>query len=280
MSQSRFCPNCRELIDARTDHCPHCGIVVGATGFRLAKQSPILAWFFANGKLAVGLILIVNVVLFAVSTGTRTNTLMQYGAKWLPAIQSGDWYRLITAGYLHQGLSLSGNGPLWMPLMQFLHIFLNMAGLRNVGTLVEEIYGTRRMFAAYTAATVTGFTLSAMWAPRSQSLGASAGIFGLLGALIAYGVLSKSTAARHLQTVCLFNAGIGLMMGGFLPMIDNAAHLGGLIGGFVVAWLAGLPRWVDDTTEKTWGLVSLVSLLLTLLAFGELFYRIFARKVG
>lgn len=239
-----------------------------------------MAWLIPNGKMAVGIILVVNVLLFAVSTFTGSKSLMQYGEKWLPAIQSGDWYRLITAGYLHQGLSLPGKTQWWLLLVQFLHIFLNMAGLRNVGTIVEEIYGTRRMFAAYTAATIVGFTLSAMWAPRTPSLGASAGIFGLLGALIAYGVLSKSTAARHLQTVCLFNAGIGLMMGGFLPMIDNAAHLGGLVGGFVVAWLAGLPRWVDDTTEKLWGLVSLVSLLLTLLAFGEMFYRMFARKVG
>ncbi|MBL8240415.1 MAG: rhomboid family intramembrane serine protease [Bryobacterales bacterium] len=268
------------MIDARTDHCAHCGIAVGAGGFRIAKQSSISAWLFPGGKLAVGLILIANVLLFAVSTATRSNTLMQYGDKWLPAILGGDWFRLLTAGYLHQGLSFSGRGPAWMPLLQFLHIFLNMAGLRNVGTIVEEIFGTRRMFAAYSAATLAGFTLSAMWAPRQQSLGASAGVFGLLGALIAYGVLSKSTAARHLQVVCLFNAGIGLIMGGFLPMIDNAAHLGGLIGGFAVAWMAGLPRWVDDTTEKLWGLVSLVSLLLTLLAFGELFYRIFARRAG
>jgi len=228
--------------------------------------------------MAVGLILIVNVLIFLVNTATGTRALVQYGEKWLPAIQSGDWYRLITAGYLHQGLSLKANTPAWMLLLQFLHIFLNMAGLRNVGTIVEEIFGTRRMFAAYTAATILGFILSAMWAPRVPSLGASAGIFGLLGALIAYGVLSKSLVARRLQTICLFNAGIGLMMGGFLPMIDNAAHLGGLIGGFLVAWVAGLPRWVDDTTEKLWGLVSLVSLLLSLLAFFEMFYRMFGRK--
>ena len=110
-------------------------------------------------------------------------------------------------------------------------------------------------------------------------MGASAGIFGLLGALIAYGVLSKSLVARRLQTVCLLNAGIGFIMGGFLPMIDNAAHLGGLAGGFVVAYLAGLPGWVDDTKEKLWGLLSLVSLLLTLAAFWELFSRVLLRKV-
>lgn len=279
MSTSRFCPNCRALIDAGTDHCHHCGIAVGAVGFRRTKKTPLLEWLMPNGKMAVGLILIVNVLFFAVNTFGGTRALVQYGEKWLPAIQNGDWYRLITAGYLHQGLSFAPRTPTWMSVVQFLHIFLNMAGLYNVGTIVEEIYGTRRMFASYSAATLLGFILSAMWAPRVPSLGASAGIFGLLGALIAYGVLSKSLVARRLQTVCLMNAGIGFIMGGFLPMIDNAAHLGGLVGGFIVAYLAGLPGWVDDQREKLWGLLSLISLLLTLAAFYELFYRVLFRKI-
>jgi rhomboid protease GluP len=280
VSQSRFCPNCRTLIDARTDHCPHCGITVGAAGFRLAKRSGLIRWLMPNGKMAVGLILIVNILIFAANTLTGSRALVQYGEKWLPAIQNGDWFRLITAGYLHQGLSFAPRTPLWMQVVQFLHIFLNMAGLYNVGTIVEEIYGTRRMFASYTAATLAGFILSAMWVPRIPSLGASAGVFGLLGALIAYGVLSKSLVARRLQSVCLMNAGIGLVMGAFLPMIDNAAHLGGLAGGFAVAYFAGLPGWIDDTREKLWGLISLVSLLVTLWAFYELLYRVFFHKVG
>jgi len=280
VSQSRFCPNCRTLIDARTDHCPHCGITVGAVGFRLAKRSGLLHWLMPNGKMAVGLILIVNILIFAANTLTGTRALVQYGEKWLPAIQNGDWFRLITAGYLHQGLSFAPRTPVWMQVVQFLHIFLNMAGLYNVGTIVEEIYGTRRMFASYTAATMAGFILSAMWVPRIPSLGASAGVFGLLGALIAYGVLSKSLVARRLQSVCLMNVGIGLVMGAFLPMIDNAAHLGGLVGGFAVAYFAGLPGWIDDTREKLWGLISLVSLLVTLWAFYELLHRVFFHKAG
>jgi len=63
-------------------------------------------------------------------------------------------------------------------------------------------------------------------------------------------------------------------MGGFMPMIDNAAHLGGLAGGFGVAYLAGLPDNAPPAKEKFWGLVALVSVLLTLLAFYELWRRI------
>lgn len=231
-------------------------------------------------RIAVKVILIVNVLVFAVNTVTGTRALVQYGEKWLPAIQDGDWYRLITAGYLHQGLSFAPRTPVAMQVMQILHIALNMAGLYNVGTIVEEIFGTRRMFAAYTGATMAGYILSAMWAPRYPSLGASAGVFGLVGALIAYGFLSKSLVARRLQVACLMNAGIGLMMGGIFPMIDNAAHLGGLVGGFAIAWFAGLPGWIDDEREKLWGLLSLVSLLVTLWAFYEMLYRVAFHKAG
>ena len=209
--------------------------------------------------MAVALLLLVNSALFVAIFVSGSFVLPEYGAKWLPAILHGDWYRLITAGYLH---------------VQFLHILMNMMGLFNLGPLVEEVYGTRRMFTLYTVATIFGFVLSTMWSPRTSSLGASAGIFGLLGALIAFGLHSKSFAAKHLQQQCLLNAAIGFAMGGFMPMIDNAAHLGGLAGGFAVAYLSGLPEDATAAKEKLWGLLSLASLLLTLLAFYELARRI------
>jgi len=209
--------------------------------------------------MTVALLLLVNSALFVAIAVSGADTLPEFGAKWLPAIVRGDWYRLITAGYLH---------------MQFLHILMNMMGLFNLGPMVEEIYGSRRMFSLYTVATFLGFLLSAIWSPRSYSLGASAGIFGLLGALIAYGMHSKSFMAKHIQQQCLVNAAIGFAMGGFMPMIDNAAHLGGLAGGFGVAYLAGLPDNSTAAKEKFWGAVSLASVLVTLLAFYELWRRI------
>lgn len=265
VSASRFCPNCRALVDARADQCPYCGVPLGAMGFRVANRSGFTDKLIPNGQMTVALLLLVNCALFVAITVSGSRALPYFGTKWLPGILGGEWYRLITAGYLHT---------------QFFHILMNMMGLYNLGPIVEEIYGTRRLFSLYTVATIVGFALSAMWSPGSRSLGASAGIFGLLGALIAYGVHSKSFVARHLQQQCLMNAGIGFLMGGLMPMIDNAAHLGGLIGGFGVAYLAGLPGWVDDAKEKLWGLVALVSLLMTLYAFGELTYRMFLFKAG
>jgi rhomboid protease GluP len=70
------------------------------------------------------------------------------------------------------------------------------------------------------------------------------------------------------------NAGIGLVMGFVLPMIDNAAHLGGLAGGFAIAYVAGLPRATNDLREKIWSILAGVSLVLTLLAFWSLAMRV------
>jgi rhomboid protease GluP len=232
---------------------------VGSRTFQAEPREGFTDKLIPNGRMAVALLLLVNSALFIAISFSGAHALADFGAKFLPAILHGDWYRLITAGYLH---------------VQFLHILMNMMGLFNLGPMVEEIYGTRRMFALYTAATILGFVFSSVWLPRSYSLGASAGIFGLLGALIAFGLHSKSFAAKHLQQQCLLNAAIGFAMGGFMPMIDNAAHLGGLAGGFGIAYLAGLPDNAPAAKEKFWGFVSLVSVLLTLLAFFELWRRI------
>jgi rhomboid protease GluP len=218
-----------------------------------------------NGKMSVALLLLVNSALFVAINFSGSRVLVEYGAKWMPAIVNGEWHRLITAGYLH---------------VQFFHILMNMMSLYNIGPLVEEIYGTRRMFTLYTVATVIGFFASAVWAPMVPSLGASAGIFGLLGALIAVGGHSKSFMAQHIRKQCLMNAGIGLVMGFVLPMIDNAAHLGGLAGGFIIAYFAGFPREYEDGREKGWGVAALTALLITLFAFYELATHIVAGRAN
>jgi len=263
VSGSRLCPNCRALIGAQSGNCPYCGASLGVLGFRRAPKEGFTDKLIPDGRLAVALLLLVNSALFVSIHIAGSPLLPEYGAKWLPAILNGDWYRLITAGYLHT---------------QFLHIFMNMLGLYNLGPLVEEIYGTRRMFALYTAATICGFALSSVWSPMSASLGASAGIFGLLGALIAYGVHSKSFAAKQIQQQCILNAAIGFLMGGMMSMIDNAAHLGGLAAGFGMAYMAGLPQLGDSTRERIWGIFSTIALLLTGWAFFVLTTRVLADK--
>ena len=208
----------------------------------------------APDRMATGLLLLVNSAIFLAVLLGNNDAFPFFAAKTLPGWAAGEWWRLITAGYLH---------------IYPIHIIMNMMSLYNIGPIAEDIFGTRRIFTIWTISTVTGFLLSAVWT-KAPSLGASAGIFGLMGALIAVGVLSKHPYARDLQKQLMINAGIGFIIGS-LPMfpIDNAAHLGGLIGGFASAWVAGFPRPFDDVREKLWSLASIVSLGLTIYAFYE-----------
>ena len=147
-----------------------------------------------------------------------------------PIFQFGRWWTVLSAGWLHGSL---------------LHIALNMMWVRQLGPACAELYGAGRMVIIYTAACVAGFAASsiASWMfPHvpgllfflrggSFTLGASASIFGLLGAVVYYGQRSGSSMARRegLQYALMMGL-FGLMM----PGIDNWAHAGGFAGGYLM----------------------------------------------
>src|ERR1035437_3996844 len=99
-------------------------------------------------------------------------TLVEFGAKFNMGLANGEWWRLVTAGFLHGGL---------------LHILMNSWVLFDLGAQVEEVYGANRLLVFYFLSTASGFLASAWWSPV-LSVGASAGVFGLIGAMIALGV--------------------------------------------------------------------------------------------
>jgi rhomboid protease GluP len=147
-----------------------------------------------------------------------------------PVFGFGRWWTLLSAGWLHGGV---------------LHILFNVMWVRQLGPAVADMYGDARMIIIYTISSITGFFLSSFLAAYaaipflsggSLTLGASAPIFGLLGALVHYGrrggsSLVGSQAMNYAITMFVF----GLIM----PGIDNAAHLGGFLGGFLSA------KWLD-----------------------------------
>ena len=148
----------------------------------------------------------------------------------VPVFVYGRWWTLLSAGWLHGGA---------------LHILFNLMWVRQLGPAVGEMYGAARMVIIYTLSSVTGFLLSSFMAAYlpipilsggAFTLGASAPIFGLLGALVHYGrrggsSLVGSQALNYAITMGVF----GLIV----PGIDNAAHLGGFLGGFLAA------KWLD-----------------------------------
>lgn len=168
----------------------------------------------------------------------------------VPVFDLNRWWTVLTAGWLHAGV---------------LHILFNVLWIRQLAPAVAELYGPGRMVLVYVLAGVLGFTFTSVaghyigFLPivggARLSVGASAPIFGLLGALVYYG---QRTGSRHVREAGLQYA---LMMGIFgliMPGIDNQAHLGGFVGGYV----AGLaldplkPERIDHMVAAAVGLVA------------------------
>jgi rhomboid protease GluP len=139
------------------------------------------------------------------------------------------WWTIVSASWLHGSA---------------IHILFNMMSVRQLAPAVADLYGPGRMVIIYTAGGVAGFALSVFWGlflppipliggGRSLTIGASACITGLLGAIYYYGHRSGSTMARSYATQSIIFV---LLQGLFLAgIINNLAHIGGFLGGWGAA---------------------------------------------
>lgn len=174
--------------------------------------------------------LAINILLFAIlelsGGSTSTETLIKYGAKYNPAILEGDWWRILSSMFLHIGL---------------LHLFMNMLALYYLGTTVERIYGSFRFFIIYLLAGLGG-GLASFAFTSSISAGASGALFGLFGSLLFFGVMNKKLFFQTMGEGILILIGFNLIFGFTIPQIDNGAHIGGLLMGFIASVIVSLPN--------------------------------------
>jgi rhomboid protease GluP len=184
------------------------------------------------------------------------STLIRFGAKFNTAIALGQWWRLVTAGFLHGGL---------------LHILMNMWVLYDLSAQVEEVYGQSRMLVIYFIATVCGFYASAWWS-ASVSVGASAALFGLIGAMFALGLRNRNATGDAIRSMYGRWIIYGLIFG-LLPNlhVDNAAHIGGLVSGFAVAYFAGTPRFESNGSARAWSVGAWIAIAITAYCFLRMF---------
>jgi len=180
-----------------------------------------------SSKVTIGLI-IINVALFlysAYKSGNIMNidvyTLYELGAKENYAIASGEYYRLITAAFLHGGL---------------IHLLFNMYALNALGGIIDKTFGTLRYIFIYMFSAITSSLLS-FFMSDSLSIGASGAIFGLMGAALIFGFKEKNKIGRDFLTNILSVVGINIFIGLTQPNIDNFGHIGGLIGGLIIAFI-------------------------------------------
>ena len=164
--------------------------------------------------------------------------LVQWGTNYGPLTLSGEWWRLFTCMFLHFGL---------------LHIAFNMWALWDLGQLTEKLYGSAYFLVLYLFAGLAGSLASLYWHPTVNSAGASGAIFGVLGGLFAFVVNPKTRipagiAATHRNSAAIFIA-YNLFNGFVNPGIDNAAHIGGLVGGFAMGWILARPVNLEARQE-------------------------------
>lgn len=193
------------------------------------------------------------------TTSPAVSALLAWGSNQPGLSLGAQPWRLLSAGFLHGGI---------------LHLALNMYVLWQLGQLGERLFGHRGYVAVYAAAIVGGFIASSVWNPTGPSVGASGGIFGLCGAILAFVLIRRSALPRQVflsvgRTMGFFviaNLGLTLWLSTALP-IDNAGHVGGLIVGFLAGLFLSRELPVDPALERR----RIVRLPVVALAMGLLF---------
>jgi rhomboid protease GluP len=258
-----MCPNCRAFITTSDKVCPYCDIKLGAPAAARRTPADLLGGLIPHARFTTVVILLINAGFYLaeylpglISGSDATGMpLSNAGAKFGPYIHAGQWWRLVTAGFLHGGI---------------LHLLMNSWVLFDLGAATEEAYGTSRFLVIYLLSTVTGFYASDLWHPGVPSVGSSAGIFGLLGAMIALGVRDKSSYGAALRAHYVQWGIYAILLSALFPQTDNAAHIGGVTGGFAIAYVAGTPR-LTGSGERVWQFAGAAAVGLTAIAFALMF---------
>jgi membrane associated rhomboid family serine protease len=191
----------------------------------------------------IGINAIMFVIVVAAGGGLfvpNPETMIRFGTDYTPLTLAGQWWRLLTSIFLHFGL---------------MHIAFNMLALYVNGRMAERIYGSARYLVIYLVAGVTGSLASLLWHPLVNGAGASGAIFGILGALLAFFVKKESGVPASVIKVQRNSAMVfiayNLLYGAGIQGIDNAAHLGGLIGGLIMGYLLSRPL-TAGRNQRAW----------------------------
>jgi rhomboid protease GluP len=257
----QMCPVCRALVTRGTKVCPHCGARIGPRRARGGAASDRIMGVIPMPTSATSILAAAIVLMFLVEWfmtqraggsqggglfgGISGMVMLRLGAKFGPLIYAGQWWRLVTAMFLHAGL---------------LHIGLNLWVLLDLGPEVEGLFGMSKFIVLYLVTGVFGYLVSLWWSPMGLSIGASGAIMGLIGILIGvtfhHGHLGKEYRSMLWRWVIYV-----VIFGLFFP-VDNAAHMGGLAAGIVLGYL--IPEGAPETrpAENLWNALAIISVVI------------------
>ena len=184
---------------------------------------------------AAPLLIDINILVFAAMVlgglgffSFQASDLLALGANYRPAVLDGEVWRLAVCVFLHGGV---------------VHLAANSLGLLYVGLLLEPVLGRIRFVACFLASGLSGSIASVVWYKATVSVGASGGIMGLWGVMIALSFVDRAKVPMHknpLARAALFLVGYNVLVGLLSGGVDNAAHLGGLGCGILAGMLDGL----------------------------------------
>lgn len=291
-----MCRNCGALVGAGETACMMCGESVlppvaaqteGAREAHMQAADPETRRFVRAiitrpaPFTLVFLVACVFLFLLMKASGVDQNptgVLDAYGAKINSRIDEGEWWRFVTPIFLHGG-----------PTIGWIHLLINMYGLFILGPYVEKLYGSAR-FVFFWVATGIGGTLGSYLTLRPDagqsrweqflfrtidvpSVGASGALFGLVGVLFVFGIKFRRELPegfkRAFGTGMLPMIAINIFIGFTVPIIDNAAHLGGLFTGALLALFINYKRPGErGSVEHAWHGLQFVALALVVVSFG------------
>lgn len=199
-----------------------------------------------SGFVITPLLIAINIVIFIIMivSGVHfmqpdSQDLLMWGANFRPMTMEGEWWRLFTACFLHIGL---------------VHLLLNMYALFYIGLILEPILGKVRFLSVYLISGVAASLTSLWWNDLTISAGASGAIFGMYGvffALLTTNIVNKSMKKAFLMSISLFI--IYNILNGLKPGsgIDNAAHIGGLVSGFLMGYalIPSIKKYNNNTIK-------------------------------
>ena len=220
-------PICTECMTSAAVgiRCPEC-----AGGRRGGAQRVVRPRMAAQGAIpGTVAIVAINVVVFllelaqgvALRGGLGGSSIASDGGVYGPGVADGEWWRMITAGFIHASL---------------FHIAFNMLAFWWLGGALERYAGTWRMLSVYVTSILWGSAAALIFSPGSLTVGASGGVFGLMAAFL---ILERQ------HGVALLGSGVGMFLilnlaiSFLVPGISIAGHLGGLAGGAAGARVLG-----------------------------------------
>jgi rhomboid protease GluP len=247
----KICPSCGSLVGATATRCHECGtsmtFSVAAVGRSMSELLP------AESPVSYSLLL-VNFMLFSVTAAASTQNqegfnlfggidgevLYRMGARETFSIFQGQWWRLVMPIFLHGSM---------------IHILFNSLVLADLGTSLENTYGSPRYFFFYLMTGIFSFVVSTVWNVYRYggfgiSIGASGSLMGLMGMTIAITQRRGGTYMRMMRQQ-LIRWVLYIFVLGMFMATDNAAHLGGLAAGYVIGHVAA-DREPLNARERAW----------------------------